>query len=32
MIYALFYTLIAAGLALGIYGVVDAIRSFEGNR
>jgi hypothetical protein len=32
MIYAAFYLLLAAGLALGIYGVVDAIRNFEGEK
>lgn len=32
MIYAAFYLLLAAGLALGIYGVIDAVRNFEGDR
>lgn len=30
MLYLTFYALLAAGLALGIYGVIDAIRNFKG--
>ena len=32
MLYTLFYTLIAAGLALGIYGIVDAIKGSNNGR
>lgn len=31
MLYLTFYALLIAGLAIGIYGVVDAIRNLKGN-
>lgn len=30
MLYYLFYILLIAGVSLGIYGVIDAIRNYEG--
>lgn len=30
MLYYLFHTLLIAGVALGVYAVIDAIRNFEG--
>jgi hypothetical protein len=32
MIYFLFYTLLVAGLALGVYGVVDALSELRKGR
>lgn len=30
MLYYLFHTMLIAGVALGVYAVIDAIRNFEG--
>jgi len=32
MLYFAFYSLLAAGLALGVYGVIDAVRNYKGPR
>lgn len=31
MLYFVFYTLLCAGLATGIYGAIDAVRNLKGN-